>query len=446
MKLTEKIIDGFQYEGPAPRRDIRWDSEVRRFGVRVYPSGRKAFVIGYRFHGRKRLMVLDEVGVLSLRDGRQRAIEMLALVGKDKSAEDPLAIRQKIKQGETVRDLCTTYLERHAKKHKRSWRDDEGRINRHIIKRWGSRKAADITRRDVASLHHKIATEKGNYEANRTLALLSVMFKLGATEFGFLDEGAPNPARGIKKFPELKRKRWVTQDELPQLARAINEAPNQYVRAALWLYLLTGARKTELLNAKWEHIDLNSEEPSWTIPKTKTGGEHTVPLSEEAITLLQALPRQKDNPHLLPGARKGCPLVNISKPWAKVRDVATVRLWAAMEGEPVAQLVADLTQQFGRDPAYDEVRKAATFELPAGLRDVRLHDLRRTAGSWLAQAGNSLHLISKVLNHSNVSTTQIYARFGQDSVRQALEHHGKRIWNAGHEQKANVVPIKQGKG
>ena len=115
-----------------------------------------------------------------------------------------------------------------------------------------------------------------------------------------------------------------------------------------------------------------------------------------------------------------------------------------MQHEIVGVLVAELQQQLERDPTFDEVVKAAEdrrMELPAGIDDARLHDLRRTVGSWLAQSGSSLHLIGKVLDHSSASTTAVYARFGQDSVSQALEEHGQQIVNAAKSEKAEVISI-----
>jgi integrase len=235
----------------------------------------------------------------------------------------------------------------------------------------------------VAALHRKIG-KAHPYEANRTLALLSKMFEL-ARRWGFVPEGHPNPARDIDRFREEKRDRWVTPEELPRLAQAINEEPNESARFALWLYLLTGARKTELLTARWEHIDWTRAELK--LPDTKAGRVHYLPLSAPALALLREIPRLEGNPFVLPGKVPGACLVNISKPWNRVRAAA-------------------------------------------GVTDVRLHDLRRTVGSWLAQAGNSLHLIGRVLNHSNQSTTAVYARFGEDSVRAALEQHGARIMGA----------------
>ncbi len=210
------------------------------------------------------------------------------------------------------------------------------------------------------------------------------MFRLAET-WGFVDEGHPNPATKIEKFAERKRTRWVTREELPRIAQAIDTSPNIYVRAALWLYLLTGVRKTELLRAQWDHVDF--ERGVLRLPETKSGEEQVVALSAAALSILQSVPRLENNPHILPGAKEGGHLVNIDKPWRVIRAAA-------------------------------------------GVEDVRLHDLRRTVGSWLTQAGVDLNLVKDALRHSNISTTLIYARLGQDAARDAMEEHGKRILEA----------------
>jgi integrase len=380
MRLTKRVIDGAIYQGAENARFVLWDTDPPGFGCRIYESGRKAFVLSYRSNGRKRMMTLGTYGTLTLEQARSQARAMLAKV--ETAAADPLEERRQAAQGETLRDLCTAYMERYAKAHKRSWRDDERRIENRIAPRWGRLKARALTRADVAALHLEIgAKERHPYEANRLRELLHKMFALAAT-WGFVPEGHPNPARGIDDFKEIKRDRWVTPEELPRLAEAINTEPNQSARNALWLYLLTGARKTELLQARWEDVDWRRGE--LRLPETKAGRVHYLPLSGPALALLREIPRHDGNPFVLPGAVPGAHLVNISKAWLRVRAAA-------------------------------------------GVVDVRLHDLRRTVGSWLAQAGNSLHLIGRVLNHTNPSTTAVYARFGQDQVREALEQHAQRL-------------------
>ena len=385
MKLTKRLIDSVTYAGGEGRRDVRWDSLLPGFGLRIYPNGKKAFVLSYRANGRKRLMTLGTYGVLTLDQARAAARQHLAsVIGGD----DPLEKRKLAAKAETVKDLCLAYMERHAKPHKKSWKTDQGRIDRYILPAWGNHKANNIRSADVSALHGKIG-QQHPYEANRVVELISKMFSL-ARRWGFVADNAANPAADIDQFREHKRDRWVKPEELPRLMAAIDAESNRYARAALWLYLLTGVRKSELLHARWEDIDVDQRE--LRLPDTKAGRIHHVPLSEAALSVLRKLPKVDDNPYVLPGHVKGQHLVNISKPWLRVRKAA-------------------------------------------GIEDVRLHDLRRTVGSWLAQAGNSLHLIGKVLNHTSPATTAIYARFGQDQVRQALEDHGKRILGV-----ANAVP------
>jgi len=378
--LTKAAIDAATYTGTNNARCVLWDDEVPGFGCRIFPSGRKGFVLSYRAAGRSRLLTIGTNGVLTLDQARTVARSELAKV--ETEGADPVAAREQERQGETMRDLCAAYMDRHGNA-KKSGDEDQRRINAYVLPKWGSLKARAITRPDVETLHRTIG-KRAPYEANRVLALLSKMFEL-ARRWGFVPEGHGNPARDIDRFTEAKRDRWVTHDELPRLAQAINEEPNASARAALWLYLLTGARKTELLKAQWADVDWTRAE--LRLPDTKAGRTHYIPLSPPAVALLRDLPQTEGNPYVLPGKLPGAHLVNISKPWGRVRTAA-------------------------------------------GVADVRLHDLRRTVGSWLAQSGNSLHLIGRVLNHSNQSTTAVYARFGEDSVRAALDQHGARIMGA----------------
>ena len=332
MKLTNKAIRSFRYDGGW---DVRWDDAVTGLGLRVYPKGKKSFVLSYRVGGRKRLMVLGPFGVLTVEQARDLARKHLVAV---RDGKDPLDQKRRQGQGETFGGLAEAYIERHAKAHKKSWFEDQERLRRHVPPSWQSRRADWITRADISGLHAKIGADRP-YEANRLLSLLHLMFRLGA-QWGFLEEGAPNPAAGIKRYKETKRKRWVRPGELPALAKEIDNVANVYVRSALWLYLLTGLRKNELLQARWNDIDWDRAQ--LRLPETKSGEEQAIALSAPAIAILQATPQLDDNPYILPGARKGQHLVNINKPWGRIRKAAE-------------------------------------------LDDVRLHDLRRSVGSWMSE-------------------------------------------------------------
>jgi integrase len=200
--------------------------------------------------------------------------------------------------------------------------------------------------------------------------------------WGVVPDNHANPAYGVGMNKETPRERFVTEEELPRLIAALEQEPDVRVRAALWLFLLTGARKSELLEAKWEDVDLQRLE--LRIPRPKQGKPHVYPLSGRAVEVLGRLPRFNGNPYVIPGDKEGAHLVNIDKPWNRVRA-------------------------------------------RSGLTDVRLHDLRRSVGSWLAASGHSLLQIGKVLGHSSPRTTQIYARLTDDAPRVALETHATRL-------------------
>jgi len=377
MRLTNKIIDCAIYQGDGNRRHVLWDDVIPGFGLRIYPSGKKSFVLSYRARRRKRWLTIAPYGVLTLKQARERAKALLASV---LDGQDPAQNRRLESEENTFSELCDSYLERHAKVHKRTWQDDERRINKRLRPRWGTQRVTAIYQTDVSLLHHEIGKQYP-YEANRTVELLKSIYAK-AMAWGYLPRLHDNPTAGITLFKEEKRDRWLTGDEMPRVAEAIAAEANVYVQAAIWLYLFTGVRKSELLNAQWADVDLDRGE--LRLPDTKSGRTHYVSLSLPAIELLSRVPRIAGNPYVLPGHKAAQHLVNIDKPWQRIRN-------------------------------------------RAACDDVRLHDLRRTVGSWLAQSGNSLHLIGRILNHQQSSTTEVYARFAQNHLREALDQHGQKI-------------------
>lgn len=380
LRLTKKAIDNFVYDGDGSGRDARWDTLLPGFGVRVYPTGRKAFLLSYRFHGRKRLMVVGDYGSMTLDQGRSRARKLMVSI---EDGVDPLEQKRLDAGGKTVGELIDAYVERHAKKRKKTWKKDESRLRRHIPSSWKSRKVDTIEDWEINELHERIGG-KAPYEANRLLEVVRKMFNL-APKWGYLKAHDPNPASSFEKFKERKRKRWLKPEELPPLVKAIDQEPNVYVRSALWLYMLTGVRRAELLEAKWTDIDWHRGVLG--LPDTKSDEEQFASLSAPAMAILQAIPRIEKNPYILPGRKRGQHLVNLDKPWGRIRKAAD-------------------------------------------LQDVRLHDLRRTVGSWMSQGGVDLNTVKDALRHQSISTTLIYAQLGADPAREAIEEHGRRILEA----------------
>ncbi len=239
-------------------------------------------------------------------------------------------------------------------------------------------KASECSREIVSKWHQRLGSDHGRYQANRSLALLSSIYGW-AIRLGYWN--GPNPARAIQRFREEPRSRFLNTSELARLHVALDEEANVFWRAYFRLALLLGARRSELLGAKW--ADFNLVDGLWTLPETKAGRSHTLPLPEAAARLLAALPSRFSSKWIFPSDKHpGHALSNANQAWTRIRK-------------------------------------------RAALPDVRIHDLRRTNGSWLAAQGCSLPLIGRVLNHSQPSTTAIYARLDLAPIREALERNAK---------------------
>jgi integrase len=212
---------------------------------------------------------------------------------------------------------------------------------------------------------------------------------------------------------------------MPALIAAVNAEPSPYVRAFFWLRLMLGTRRTELLRARWE--DVNLEQRTLYLPETKANRPHTLALAPEAVAILKTLPRMDGNPYVFPSPKKKRkgepeePMADVKRQWKRIRRTVTVDLWTAANPDRAAAL---RKQDDDDDTAY---RAAVLQEVGGKLWDVRGHDLRRTVGSWAASSGESLVTIGSVLNHSDPSTTAIYARLTQNVQRTALENHATQL-------------------
>ena len=235
----------------------------------------------------------------------------------------------------------------------------------------GKKKISEVTRKDVAALHGKIGKDRPT-AANRLLALLSSVFGR-AIEFG-LREGA-NPCLGIRRFPEQARDRFLSGDKLRRFFEALEQDPYPTTRDLFTVALLTGARRGNVLELKWADLDLDAA--TWRIGRTKNGTPQTVALVEPVVELLRARKRQATSVFVFPGSGATGHLIEPKKGWSRICKAA-------------------------------------------GIEGARIHDLRRTMGSWQVKTGASLPVIGKRLNHKNQSTTAIYARLDLDPVRSAV--------------------------
>lgn len=458
-KITKRVVDSLS---PG---DIVWDTVVRGYGVRRQRDAR-VYVVKYRFGGRQRWYRIGEHGApWTAEKARTRAESVLGDVA---DGNDPAAAREAARDQRTIAELCECYLADYAEHHKRPSTVATDRINieNHIKPLLGRLNVADITRADVDRFKRAVKDGKtakdiklgprarsivrgGEGAANRCLALLSHMFSM-AERWGWRAEGT-NPCRYVEKYRENRRERFLSEAELACLGHVLAEAEqgveSPFAIAAVRLLIFTGARVSEILSLRWEHVDL--ERAMLRLPDSKTGAK-AIYLSAPALEILATLPHIDGNPHVIAGERKGAPLVNLQKPWRRLRQRTTLRLWAA-EAESRSEggrLVTLLREKLDREPLYAECvqeAKRCGVELPRGLEDVRLHDLRHSFASVGAAGGLSLPMIGRLLGHTQTATTQRYAHLAADPVKAANEAIGQRIaaMMKGGEEKmvAEILPM-----
>jgi integrase len=377
---------------------IHYDSGNHGFGLRVTNNGAKSFVLNYRVHGRERRYTIGQMGAWTADTARQEAQRLRALVdrGQDpfvlEEARNRQAIEEEARQ-RTMKDLSNYYLSNHAEVHKRprSIAEDRAMLESIILPRLGRMRASSITHRDVSELHASLKATP--YRANRMLALLHKMFSFAASDTTNEWCVTQNPASGIQRFHEEKRERWLSEDELQRLAVALQEYPGrcaadakvsekqrrflhteaQRAMNAIRLSMVTGCRKSEALTSKWNDFDLVRH--VWTKPSHHTKQKRTeyVPLSEQALSLLDRLPREGE--YVFPG-RTGPHLTDLKGPWAKVCKIAR-------------------------------------------LSGVRIHDLRHSFASHLVSSGVSLPIVGKLLGHTQPQTTARYAHLADNPLREA---------------------------
>ena len=382
-KRTVEAAEGPEVRESADRKKWRWvgDQEVRGFGVKVYGSGLKVFALRYRTRkGRHRMLRLGTFGELTVQGARD-------LARKEKNrvleGDDPQAERQKERVAVAVQmvgDLLSRWLNDYAREKRTRWKGDERRIDRSLRPALGKLLVEDLGHAEIKNLHRDLG-KSGKVEANRCVETLRAAWKWADRE-GLLPEGLQDPTKKYGgrqgfRYKERSRDRWLRMEETERLMEAVRKEDDPYVCAAIPLFLLTGLRKRELLSARWSDVDL--ERGEIRLSDTKSGEPQTRTLTTDAMEILKGIPRMAESPYVFPSPRNPKRARNdIKKPWERIREAAD-------------------------------------------LRDITLHDLRRTCGSYLAQSGTPLHTIGAILGHKDEVVTKLYARLSKDDERKALE-------------------------
>ena len=366
--ISQRSVDAL----PADKDTVFWDRELAGFGVRVYPSGARVYIVQCRGPAGPRRITLGRHGVIAADEARRRAA---LVIGRIRAGEDARPLAQ-APDGPTVAALAARYLREHVAVRCKPATVAQYRlaIDAYILPALGALPVASVGRAHVARLHHGLSDRPAM--ANAVVATLSRMIEQ-AVAWGLVPEGS-NPCRHTQRYRMRPRERFLTDAELRRLGAALTalEAEGRlpvHAAAALRLLILTGCRRNEIVSLRWEDVRLEDAEIGLRDSKT---GPRTVSLSPAAVALLAALPRIAGNPWVIPGCRPGARMTNIYGHWRRVRT-------------------------------------------RAGLDDVRIHDLRHTYASRALALGESLPVIAKLLGHARIQSTARYAHLTRDSVREA---------------------------
>lgn len=415
----------FKITPPKLNRDIYKDAKEKGLILIVSYGGSKIFYFYKKIQGKPYRMKIGAFPDLSIGEARDKVVELKNQVAK---GGNPAEDRNKLSNEMTFKQLFDKYIEEYAKHNTKSWKDYIAEMDRkatHFYKV----KISNITRDDITKLFNSLTQNTGKGGANRFLDRLRALFNK-AIEWGW--DGS-NPTAGIKKHKQKSRDRYLTSEEIPKFFEALNEESHDTIKDFIWIALLTGARKSNILSMEWQHVNFKDE--SWYIPETKNDTPQLIPLVQEALDILKTRFKAKNSKWVFPSkTSESGHLEEPKKVWKRVLQNATCKIWLTnadlRETIKKARTNASISSGAELFAAIKKQAKKDGIELPTGIVDVRFHDLRRTLGSWLARTGASQYVIGKTLNHKSPKSTAVYARLSIDPVRTSMNEaikmmHGK---------------------
>ncbi len=439
FNFTQATIDNAPLPAKGKRAYYR-DEKEAGLVLDVRASGSKSFYLYKKINGKPERVYLGPYPDMKIPEARKACAIKKGQIAHGKNPQEE---KRKIRQEITLGEFFKEYMEKYSRPHKKSWQYDEREIPV-FLGHWFSRKLSSISTHEVRELHNSIYnktfkknghTRGGHFQANRALERLRALYNK-AIEWGW--EG-DNPTIGIKKFKEKSRERFVQPNELPLLFHALEIEENKTARDYILISLMTGARKSNVLAMRWEEISW--EQRTWRIPETKNGEPITIPLIPQAIEILETRRMKTNSPWVFEGEGAKGHLADPKKTWDRVRQRATMALWnlnkehAKFIKEVETKLMQTDNYGFATPKLFSAIEKEATkngIELPTGLLDIRLHDLRRTFGSYQAITGASLPIIGKTLGHKSQQSTEVYARLHDDPVRDSMEKAASAMFAFGN--------------
>ena len=367
VKLTEERIRALAL--PGPRALYVYDTQAPHLALRVSSRGTKTYVVIKKINGQPKRITLGRFPALRLEDARKAAAEIAAEIA---CGRDPVATRKAAKaRRETLQEVWAEYLPL-AKARLRSIDQQQRLWTRYVAPALGKMPVKDLTRATVQRVIDNVGSATP-VQANRVIALLSVLLGYGIRTERVIN----NVAKGVTRFPETARSRVLRSEELPPLLAAIEGEPQPWSDLFQMLFY-TGARRKAVASMRWADIDVT--QALWTIPAraSKNKSSVAVPLPKEALTLLE-------------------------------------KRWAIRAGEPwVFPSPVGVGHVVGLGKAWGRVVRRA------GIRELRIHDVRRTVGTAMARSGVTSHVIARGLGHRNVRSAEPYIQLVGEDARQAL--------------------------
>jgi len=367
MNLTQNTVDKLSCQSGKVKTDF-FDTKINGLMVKVMKSGSMSYYIRYKTNrGKWTEKKLANATTIKLSDARELAQKRLTQIAM---GEDPFAQQKALKDVRTVKDFVDQSYLPHAKSYKRSWATDFSLLKNHIIPAIGHLYMDQVKQRHMIDLfsHHRQTHKPGS--TNRIIILCRYIFNCAIR--WDVPHIVKNPTKGIDLFQENNQlERYLTAEEAQRLFTELNNSPALMLKYIITMLLLTGARKNEVLQAKWKDIDV--EQRVWTVEFNKSGKVRYIPLSDGVLQLLNTIPKVDGCKYIFPNRKTGKPFVQIFTAW-------------------------------------DTARKKA------GLSDVRIHDLRHSFASFLINNGRSLYEVQKILGHTQIKTTQRYSHLSQDSL------------------------------
>ena len=382
---------------PAENRAVYHDSQVRGLGLLVQPTGYRAFFWFRKVDGRAKWITIGAFPDVTIEQARAKASEFNTSSSNWKLAGYDGPSPFKRRAGITLGQVFESYLELHrkenAKNPERSMREDSAQFKRHLSG-FANRRLDSIRREDLRILHATIGKKHGHYSANRMIQMIRRIINWAIKEERWKGE---NPARGLTLFREESRERFLQPEELTRLFEELGREKNVDLRDFVYLALFTGARRGNIVAMRWEQLAETADGGRhWTIPSLKSRKAHTIPLVDEAVKLLAE--RRK-----------------------------------FISGEWVFPSRGELGHVRDFKRGWKQLLKRAQ------LTELRMHDLRRTLGSWMASAGVSLPIIGKTLGHQSMQATQVYSRLQLDPVRDAIHLATSAMMAAGKRKSAELL-------